>query len=89
MVGRQWVRLGHSAMSPQCPVCAKADMSGRFAHGPGHDGPRPGPPRLPATLGGRSIFPKERAGAAEGAFRAEPRRAKAAGIIDPTRTPIY
>jgi hypothetical protein len=25
-----WVRLGHSAMSAQCPVCPKPDKAGRF-----------------------------------------------------------
>jgi hypothetical protein len=28
--GRLWVTTGHSAMSAQCPVCAKADTAGRF-----------------------------------------------------------
>src|SRR5262247_4111812 len=27
---RQWVRLGHSATSAQCPVCRKADTAQRF-----------------------------------------------------------
>ena len=27
---RSWVRLGHSAMSAQCPVCPQADTAGRF-----------------------------------------------------------
>jgi hypothetical protein len=37
---------------PRDSVRASRLDSARVAKGPGHDGPRPGPPRLPGTLGG-------------------------------------